>query len=120
MPVPDWPTDIPCTLQIDGQAGGIGDGRIRSASDTGPAKVRRRTTAQVEPIVGNMIMNATEIASLRTFVDTTLFGGTRCFYFKDPITHTPTLMRFGDQLPSWSPMPGKKRWLVQLTLEKVP
>lgn len=120
MPAPDWPTELPCTLQISGQAGGIPDGRIISANDTGPAKIRRRTTAMPEPVVGQIIMTAAEIQIMRDWIADDIFGGTLAFYFKDPMTHLPVLMRFGDTLPQWSPMPGKKRWLVQLTMEKMP
>jgi hypothetical protein len=116
----DWPSTLPCTLVTDGNSGGVGDGRIRSATDTGPGKVRRRTTAMAKPITGSLIMTVAEIAILEDFIEDDLMGGTLVFNFKDPMTHALVPMRFGEQLPTWSEMPGKKRWLVNMVLEKLP
>ena len=42
------------------------------------------------------------------------------FNFPDPITHATIEVRFAASLPVWSPMPGKRHWMVQLDLEKIP
>jgi len=114
-----WPTSLPSIFLTDGYAQGIGDGRIRSATDTGPGKVRRRTTAMASPIVGRILMTGPQLTTLETFVQAGTLGGVTTFYFPDPVTRVNTLMRFGETLPTWTHM-GGNIFAVSLTLEKLP
>jgi hypothetical protein len=114
-----WPTSLPSIFLTDGYAQGFGDGRIRSATDTGPGKVRRRSTAMASPVVGRMLMTAAQLATLEKFVATDTLGGVLTFFFPDPVTRVNTLMRFGETLPTWTHM-GGTIFAVSLTLEKLP
>lgn len=117
-----WPDTIPCTFQIENNASGYGDGRIASPTDTGPGKVRRRSTAMAKPLSGTMIMDRTQLLRLIEFLDNEIIGGVGVFDFKDQITYETIQVRFAlDQpLPTWTKMPGKKRYMVQINLEILP
>lgn len=114
-----WPGGLPTYLLTDGYVQAFGDGRIRSQTDTGPGKVRRRSTAMPEPIVGAMLMTTAQIATLRTFVQTTIFGGTVAFDFTDPITRATISVRFAERLPVITHR-GGDIFHVMLELEKLP
>jgi hypothetical protein len=97
----------------------MGDGRIRSATDTGPGKVRRRTTAMASPLQGRMLMTSAQVAILKTFVETDLFGGVGVFDFLDPVSRTTKQVRFAETVPTWSHA-GGDIFNVMLTLEILP
>lgn len=114
-----WPATLPQYMLVDGYAQGLGDGRLRSQTDAGPAKVRRRSSAMPKPLQGRMIMDGAQLADLQTFVDMTLMGGSLTFTFPDPVTGSSVLVRFSADLPSWQSR-GADNWFVSLDLEILP
>lgn len=83
MAIPIWPLGLPQVPQKGFSETG-GTLIIRTPTDKGPAKMRRRGS---KPSVLNLsfIMTTEQVALLETFVDNTL-GGVRRFGFKHPRT----------------------------------
>lgn len=118
MAVPDWPATLPQSLEIEGYTQSPADVLLRTAPDAGPAKVRRRFTAGIEPVKGKIMVTSTQLGYFRTFFDTTLFNGSLRFNWKDPITAAAKELRFTKQ-PSWTPL-GGTMYLINMDLEILP
>jgi hypothetical protein len=118
MSIPVWPDTLPQQLLVDGYSQSLADTTIKSEMDAGPAKVRRRYTAGVEPVSGMMLLTETQLGTLRTFYEDTLLGGSLRFSWTKPPAHsTACEMRFTAP-PSWT---GKKGlYEIQLSLEILP
>lgn len=114
-----WPATLPQRFNVDGFQQGNGDGRVRSKTDTGPAKVRVRSSAVVSALVGSMDMSGTQYEYLLTFGVTTLLRWTLPFTFPDPAGGSDLLVRFGEELPSKSEI-VPDLWRVPLKLEILP
>jgi len=118
MSVPVWPTTLPQQLFVTGYNQSFADTTIKSEMDAGPAKIRRRFTAGVEPVSGTMIMTETQLSTLATFYNTTLLGGSLRFSWTKPPAHTTACeMRFTAP-PSWTKVEGE--FEAQLSLEVLP
>lgn len=114
-----WPASLPQCFVV-GFNEGLADGRISYAPDQGPAIMRRRSSAGVRPLSGQMRMSRAQIADLKTFVDTTLLAGSLPFTFKDPTSQDTVLVRFPDQkLPAWQEIKGGV-FRVSLDMEILP
>lgn len=118
--MPDaWPDSLSHCLPRDGQSEAMGDGLIRYQPDAGPAQVRRRSSAVPRPFTGMVILTRAQLATLRTFVDTTLLGGSLPFTIPAQSEAGTWLVRFADKgLPRWTPAGGKYR--VSFELEILP
>lgn len=97
-----WPSSLPQYVLREGFSESIGDGRLRSQPDKGPAKVRRRSSMMPKLLQCRMIMSAEQLALMQEFVDDTLMNGSLPFLMPDPITRNPALVRFADNLPAWT------------------
>ena len=105
MAVDNWPSTLPDRFQSSSYGVSMADGRIRSEMDSGPAKVRRRSSAMPAPLSGVMYVRPAQIATIRAFVKNNLLGGSLAFRFPDPLTRELLLVRFVE-LPSWSCVSG--------------
>lgn len=96
-----------------------GNNLIFSETDTGPSKVRRRTTLRKDTIQGSILLKDNdEYSDFQTFVTTTLQDGVLSFNFSDPITGDPIEVRFKEARWSISDI-GFQAYQVQMTLEVV-
>jgi hypothetical protein len=101
-----WPTTLPHCLNV-GYSEGLGDGLIETQPDQGPPISRRRSSAVARPLSGEMRMTRAQIADLRTFIYTTLLGGSLPFSFADPTAGGTLLVKFAKgNLPSWQQIGG--------------
>ena len=116
-----WPASLPQWFNLSSYAGGIGDGRIRSRTDTGPGKSRRRSSATPEPIKASTDMTGAQLDILRAFVNGTLLNGSLPFTMPNPEKDVGnTLMvRFAERLPTWQAK-ETDLWEVSLDLEVLP
>lgn len=114
-----WPAELPQYLLSDGFAYGVGDGRIRSRTDTGPGKMRRRTTAMAKPLRGRMLMDGAQVEALEAWLTDDILGGTLVFDFPHPVTRDTVQCVIGEEAPSISHA-GGDAFYVNLTLEIVP
>lgn len=119
MSVPSWPTTLPQQLFVNGYRQSFAETTIKSEMDAGPAKVRRRFTAGVEPVSGTMLLTETQLGYLRTFFVDTLLGGSLRFSWTKPPAHTAACeMRFTES-PSWTAVEPEV-YEVSLSLEILP
>ena len=87
------------TFRLDGFEEEYADNRLRSETDAGPAKVRRRTSQNVGLMRGSMVLDAAQKAAFDTFFETTLLGGVLQFDFPDPAGGV-LQVRFGEKIPT--------------------
>lgn len=117
-----WPITLPQIFLIDGYARAIASSKnlIRSSTDVGPPKIRRRSTAAPVPMSGVFDMTSAQIAILSEFVDGEIEGGALPFQFPaQPPDSGSYLVRFGEELPQFDWLaPG--HWKVDIKLEILP
>jgi hypothetical protein len=114
-----WPATVPHCFTFDSLVAGLPDGRLRSQTDAGPAKVRRRSSAMPRPLAGQLVMTYAQWADLETFATVTTDGGALPFTFPSPTGGTDLLVRFGESLPTWRRY-GIGKVMVDLQLEVLP
>lgn len=118
MTIPVWPSSLPQALQISGYSEEAASLTIASQPDTGPAKVRRRFTAGVRPVKGQITLTADQLQDFLDFFNTDLLGGSLRFQWAEPTDPlTSAEMRFVEP-PSWSADSGF--YQVMLSLEILP
>lgn len=113
-----WPASLPQTLDTDGFTETVGATCLRTSMDVGPAKVRRRTTAEVRTVSGSLIFDAAQLETFDTFYAVTLSGGALPFTFagaRGGVTHTYRVTAE----PKYSPL-GGGWWKTTLSLERLP
>lgn len=115
-----WPVSLPQDLVVDGYQLAVGDPRLRSQPDAGPALVRARTSAVVDRLQGRMPMTTAQWAALMTFGKVTLAGWSLPFTFPDPDSVTDDLLvRFSEGMPTRA-YAAEDLWNVTLDLEVLP
>lgn len=117
MTVSAWPSGLPDELLQPGYSQSSPDTALKTEMEVGPAKVRRRATAQPYPVKGILKLTESELGTLRTFYETTLIGGSLRFSHKDPVSLTAKELRFTAP-PSWTMSNGF--YVVQLEFEILP
>lgn len=121
------------------------DGRVVTAMDAGPSKMRRRTSAAERPVRCRLTLQDSDRAFLERWWDEDLGGGVSPFWFRDLMLHghvlatedlleplllTDTddydivcdgtwLVRFGERGPTWSQI-GAGVWRVEFELRILP
>ncbi len=113
----NWPANLPQCFVV-GYSDGLGDGLIEAQPDVGPPISRRRSSAAVRPLSGSMRMTRAQIATLKTFFDTTLLGGSLPFNFTDPTYGSTILVKFAKgKQPTWQQSaPGIYRVNINLAV----
>lgn len=115
-----WPGTLPQALQSDIFSEGVADGLIETQPDIGPPISRLRSTASVRQMSGTMLVTSAQIATLKTFVNTTLIGGSLPFNFPDQLQAGTLLVKFPKgSLPKWTAL-GGDNYLLNLTLSILP
>jgi len=114
----DWPTTLPAAPLAEGFNEMMPDVVLRTDMDTGPAKLRRRTTAEVSALQVAYLLSATETALLDDFYMNTLGGGTLSFNYTHPRTAEAVTCRFA-RPPSYATENGEI-FQAQLVLEVLP
>jgi hypothetical protein len=97
MSVSAWPSTLPQALFLAGYSGTFPNVMIKSDMDAGPPKVRRRLTANIEPVMGKVILSTAQLATFTTFFNDTLAGGSLRFSWTKPPAHSIACeMRFSE------------------------
>lgn len=91
---------------------------IKTQTDKGPAKVRRRSTANSYPISFQMKLSPAQLVTLKTFFNVTTFSGAVSFTFTHPKTNEVLEARFTEE-PNWTDVEGI-RDAVSISLEILP
>jgi hypothetical protein len=118
MTDPVWPATLPQRLINRGLSVQMAYPVVRSETDGGVAKVRRRFRVGVEKIPGILFLNAAQMAIFRTFYQDTLSGGSLAFAWTHPETDETVLLRFASA-PSVS-LENLPAYEVALNLEVLP
>jgi len=116
--MPTWPATLPQKFSANGYDESPPDNLIRSKTDSGPAKIRRRTTANIRPYKTTLRMTGTQVSTLETFYITTLVGGSLAFDWNEPRSQAVKSFRFVSS-PKYSAR-GGDFWNVSLDLEQLP
>lgn len=94
-----------------------GNNSIYTKMDTGPQKVRRRTTLRVDSISGNILLkDNTEYNDFINWYTSTLQDGTLSFYFDDPVTGNQLEVQFLENGMDISDV-GFQTYAVKMSLE---
>jgi hypothetical protein len=96
---PIWPPDLPQKMLVEGYGRGFADGRLRTQTDTGPGKMRRRYSSAVKPVTGQFMVSSDEAARLERFWDEETSGGSKPFLIPNQTNDGLTLeTASGDEL----------------------
>ena len=82
--MPQWPATLPPAPLLDGFVETTPETVIRSEMDTGPAKVRNRTTAGVRKFSMSFLLDKSQTADFDSFYLGDLGGGANSFDFTHP------------------------------------
>ena len=102
-----WPATLPQVFQEDGYSESPDDVVVPSGVDEGPDIARRRSTAQPAQVTGQLLLDASQYATLRSFYEShtvTRFqwkdprGATRYYRFLRPPKYTARAQYYRVQL----------------------
>lgn len=113
-----WPVGLPSVIEEPSYGLEFGDSRLRSQMDVGPAKVRRRSTREIDNHTGVIRMTTAQYTTFRTFYKTDLNGGVTPFTIAHPISGETLTFRFVEK-PTWKPI-GGNNWDVSMSWEELP
>ena len=119
-----WPAaPFPQVPKVQGYAQREQTALVRSQMGYGPAKVRRRTTAAIQPVNASMTLSGADKDILRSFYETDTAGGTLRFNWKDFLTDpdgggASVECRFTSPI-QWSSQ-GPDIWLAVMNFEILP
>lgn len=114
-----WPSTLPQRMLVNGYQTGLGDGRLRSSTDAGVAKLRRRFSAVPRPLSGSIMATAEQLETFKTFVEDTLKGGVLPFTFPAQGEDGTWTCQIGQNAPTWSAS-GPDVWTISLDLVILP
>ena len=83
---PSWPNDLPVSPLLDGFIETLPETLIRTKMETGPTKVRPRTSAGTREFQMSFMFDKVQTARFDSFYRSTIGGGARAFYFVHPRT----------------------------------
>jgi hypothetical protein len=119
VPIPSWPSSLPQRPLADGFSETPPNLLVRSATDIGPAKVRRRATVGVTKLKAEFRLSRAQLAAFRTFFAADLQGGALSFSWTHPVTGAVGAFRIVPA-PSIEPIAAGMAWRVSLDLELLP
>lgn len=83
MSVPSWPAELPQRVLADNYSESVGDGRLRTAMETGVPKTRRRFTLAARPVSAAFKVSADGKARIERFFSEEVGGGSLPFLMPD-------------------------------------
>lgn len=115
--MPTWPASLPAPL-LNSLKESPPENVIRTDMDKGPAKVRRRTTANIRPISFSLRLTPAQVDTMDDFYVTDTFSGADEFAYTHPRTGDSVTARFV-QPPEYSELEGVL-YNVNVSLEILP
>ena len=113
--IPVWPADLPQRLLQEGYSYGFADGRLKTAVESGPPKMRRRFSVSPRPVTGQFLGSENDMARLERFWLEETGGGALPFLMPDQTRDAlPLVTEGGVQLldDQGSPLINTAWWLV--------
>lgn len=115
--MPAWPISLPAPALSSLQESPP-DNSIRSSMDKGPAKVRRRSTANIRPLAFSLILTPAQTETLDDFYVDDCFSGAVAFDYTHPRTGVGCEARFVEP-PKYNEREGAV-YTVAIMLEILP
>ena len=119
MPTTPWPSSLPQRPRADDFAETPPNLLVRSTTDTGPAKVRRRTTAGVTKMRASFRLTAAQLAAFRSFYEIDIEHGALPFSWTHPITGASGLFRIVEP-PTYEAVANGLAWRLSVVFEILP
>lgn len=94
--MPTWPTDLPAPA-LNTLVETPPRNKIRSQTDKGPPKERRRTTANVRPISFMLKLTPAQVTTLDDFFVTDTASGVNEFDYTHPRTGASVTAKFAEE-----------------------
>lgn len=117
MPNPVWPSTLP-TPEYGWNEGEVENMIIRSSNESGVAKQRLRYTAVATPITSSIVLTRAQLATFKTFVETTL-KHVLPFDWVDMLTDSGTVTYRFTKKPTYT-RSGYDQVTVGMNLERMP
>lgn len=119
-----WPAQLPKAPRVFSYRQTSPRVVVRSQTDAGPAKVRRRTTAGSETCDIELVLTRQQVALLKQFFNVSVAGGSLEFEWKHHQTGNPIAYRFLEP-PTFSPNSPRREhaqeiWIASFELETMP
>lgn len=89
-----WPVDLPQELITQGLAEALPDNTLRTKTETGPTRDRRRTTSGRRNVKGTLMIDQTLVSILEEFYFTTTKDGTIEFLWTLPLSGSSAMFKF--------------------------
>ncbi len=83
MAIPVWPTLLPQRVTIMGYSERLADGRLKSQTDTGPGKVRRRYSSAARQVNAQIVLYQDQKSRFDRFWNEDTKGGALPFIMPD-------------------------------------
>lgn len=112
-----WPATLPVPL-IAGFSEALPNNMLRTSMDAGPAKVRRRTTANVGQLTVPLLLTSAQVDTLVGFFKEDTANGALAFDFTHPRTSNTISCRF--TAPFDISSPDGINYPITLQLEVMP
>lgn len=114
-----WPSTLPKRFLPEDYTETEPDNLLRSQTETGPAKVRVRSSSAVRLISGSMWLPDDQRATFKTFYNTTLIHGSLAFTYPNPDGGSDLLVRITEP-PNWAKVALGRWWRLSVKLEVLP
>jgi len=114
-----WPSSLPQYVLSSGYSETPPKNHIRTEMAAGPAKVRRRTTANVRSIACKVRLSHAQQATLDQFYLVDTLSGALPFDWVHPVSRAPAEMRFVEE-PTYSTAQSSMHLIASLKLEILP
>lgn len=114
-----WPVSLPQAPLVDGYGETPPNLIVRSQTEVGWAKTRRRASAGPTRITAVYAMSGTQLAAFESFLAGDIADRTQAFDWPQPRAGATASVRIVEP-PQIIPAAGANRWRVGLTLELMP
>jgi hypothetical protein len=115
-----WPIQLQQKLNEADFSETMGNTTIRSETEVGLEKVRRRFTRGVDIISCSVFLEKEDVALFKSFYNTTLNGGVLSFDFTDPFTDALAEFRFDTSSPPQITPVGGNTMNLRMNWERIP
>ena len=121
--MPAWPASLP-PLGFLGAKVKAQDAVARSPMDQGPSSRRRKFTAVTKNLSQTMLLTGAQVATLETFFNDTLRGGSLAFDWTNPLDNSASSIAFLEppeyDIRRGDADPNNQLWSTTMSLEIQP
>ena len=111
-----WPSELPQIMRLDGLKAQRKDTVVRTQTDAGPVKQRRRYSVATKVFTGSIIVTEAQRKIFESWYENTLGNGTLRFIMKDSQSLEDKEFRFTQP---YSEDSNNGLWTIGLSLEKM-